>query len=233
MLDAAKGMLYLSSRTPPVIHRDLKSANLLVTKDYTVKVLQDLPLLEAPWALLPPHGWPQGCSCGGTCGRTGSWHAATLQHPAHHASAAASSHCPAAHQVCDFNLANILEDSGVHSSVHATNPRCSGRGPLCALMDLGVDGWGWGAPLQRLAALTGILHNSQRGVSVGSLLQVACAGDPAGPARPDPERRVQLWGGAVGGADLPDALCGRQPVAGAPRLGSQVLAGRAASPCSR
>jgi serine/threonine protein kinase len=37
-LDAAKGMLYLHSCTPAVIHRDLKSANLLVDKHWRVKV---------------------------------------------------------------------------------------------------------------------------------------------------------------------------------------------------
>lgn len=37
-LDAAKGMNYLHTSDPPVIHRDLKSPNLLVDKDYTCKV---------------------------------------------------------------------------------------------------------------------------------------------------------------------------------------------------
>lgn len=36
--DAAKGMLYLHSRHPPVVHRDLKSANLLVDAHWHVKV---------------------------------------------------------------------------------------------------------------------------------------------------------------------------------------------------
>ena len=34
----AKGMNYLHKRNPPVVHRDLKSPNLLVDKKYTVKV---------------------------------------------------------------------------------------------------------------------------------------------------------------------------------------------------
>ena len=37
-LDAAKGMLYLHAHSPPIIHRDLKSANLLVDKHWRVKV---------------------------------------------------------------------------------------------------------------------------------------------------------------------------------------------------
>lgn len=37
-LEAAKGMLYLHSRAEPVLHRDLKSANLLVDKHWRVKV---------------------------------------------------------------------------------------------------------------------------------------------------------------------------------------------------
>ena len=38
VLDAAKGMQYLHSCNPPIIHRDLKSPNLLVDKNYNVKV---------------------------------------------------------------------------------------------------------------------------------------------------------------------------------------------------
>ncbi|KAH9298620.1 hypothetical protein KI387_030302, partial [Taxus chinensis] len=37
-LDVARGMNYLHRRKPPIIHRDLKSSNLLVDKNWTVKV---------------------------------------------------------------------------------------------------------------------------------------------------------------------------------------------------
>jgi len=36
--EAAAGMFHLHSRTPAVLHRDLKAANLLVTADWTVKI---------------------------------------------------------------------------------------------------------------------------------------------------------------------------------------------------
>jgi len=38
ILDAAKGMLYLHNHSPPIIHRDLKSPNLLVDKHWRLKV---------------------------------------------------------------------------------------------------------------------------------------------------------------------------------------------------
>jgi len=38
MLGAARGMLHLHTRSPPIIHRDLKSPNLLVTRHWEVKI---------------------------------------------------------------------------------------------------------------------------------------------------------------------------------------------------
>ena len=36
-LDVTRGMNYLHTCRPPILHRDLKSPNLLVDKDWTVK----------------------------------------------------------------------------------------------------------------------------------------------------------------------------------------------------
>ena len=44
----AKGMNYLHRRAPPIVHRDLKSPNLLVDKNWTVKV--------GGWGRLAPSG---------------------------------------------------------------------------------------------------------------------------------------------------------------------------------
>jgi serine/threonine protein kinase len=38
MYQAVQGMLFLHNHSPPIIHRDLKSANLLLTQDFVVKV---------------------------------------------------------------------------------------------------------------------------------------------------------------------------------------------------
>ena len=44
-MDIARGMEYLHDRRPPIIHRDLKSPNLLVDRDYTVKVSRLSPIV--------------------------------------------------------------------------------------------------------------------------------------------------------------------------------------------
>lgn len=50
-LDAAKGMLYLHSHKPTILHRDLKSPNLFVDKAWHVKVCQVARALETSTGL--------------------------------------------------------------------------------------------------------------------------------------------------------------------------------------
>lgn len=38
-MDTAKGMLYLHANKPPIMHRDLKTPNLLVDYDWNVKLI--------------------------------------------------------------------------------------------------------------------------------------------------------------------------------------------------
>ena len=54
-LDAAAGMLYLHARSPPLIHRDLKSPNLLVDASWRVKVA-DLGLSKVLEEVTAPAG---------------------------------------------------------------------------------------------------------------------------------------------------------------------------------
>ena len=48
LADAARGMLYLHKSAPPILHRDLKTPNLLVTSDWHCKVLLAVGQGSAP-----------------------------------------------------------------------------------------------------------------------------------------------------------------------------------------
>lgn len=56
LFDAAKGMAHLHAQDPPIIHRDLKSSNLLVDKKWTVKVC-DFGVAKMLPRLSQGNGW--------------------------------------------------------------------------------------------------------------------------------------------------------------------------------
>ena len=116
-LDAATGMLHLHSRPQPVVHRDLKSANLLVDDNWRVKVgggtvLTGVPAAELAWQLPTWHG-------------SRSHHAASaelLPQAISHSISALVAACGDA-QVADLNLSRILQDEGhSNSSMAVMNP---------------------------------------------------------------------------------------------------------------
>ena len=98
------GMLYLHSCAPPIIHRDLKSANLLVDKHWRVRTASNAPCLP-------------GCpvmACGPDVLPSALYFSPSAHPPPWP---------PEQVRVCDFNLSRAMEDNAVLSSMAATNPR--------------------------------------------------------------------------------------------------------------
>lgn len=136
--DAAKGLLYLHSRH--IVHRDLKSANLLVDSHWHVKVAGALPVqgsacacvfipklhlsatfigIAAAQAALGTHAADRSHACSSSQ-QLRSWDIA-------HSSD--SVHGPRSHNLsffpgsADFNLSKAVENCGITSTVCITNPR--------------------------------------------------------------------------------------------------------------
>ena len=127
VLDAAKGMMYLHSSEPPVIHRDLKSPNLLVDKHWRLKV-GATSFTCAPATLqysVRLHDHPMPAQC----------HQWSEDHVCE-VMIMCMTHIKmrVSVQVCDFNLSRVMEESAILSSMAASNPRwlapeiLSGRG---------------------------------------------------------------------------------------------------------
>jgi serine/threonine protein kinase len=121
MLGAARGMLYLHDSRPPIIHRDLKSPNLLVDDAGRIKVcggsdLHCLAVQNSESTL----GWP--LLAGGRSALLG----ALLRFPScRFPSLPAPTPCsPLPHkQVGDFNLSKVMEGSMASTVGGANNPR--------------------------------------------------------------------------------------------------------------
>ena len=107
-------MLHLHLCDPPIIHRDLKSPNLLVDKHWKLKVRH----APAVW----PAGLQRLCCSSFEVQASGAPHSLlpAAFHSTNHTRPMLFS---LTLQVCDFNLSRVMEESVVLSSMVASNPR--------------------------------------------------------------------------------------------------------------
>lgn len=114
-LDAAKGMLYLHSHKPSIIHRDLKSPNLASLLGVHV---QEVPTMS--WATAPPPACPPAALLG-------LFPHACFPQPVKAPPLPPGMQLVDKHwraKVTDFNLSRLIEGPSVaSSSVVANNPR--------------------------------------------------------------------------------------------------------------
>ena len=171
-LDAAKGMLCLHVHNPPILHRDLKSPNLLVDAAWRVKVSDAVggPLNTSACVL---QAW-----------------AASLT--------AVEAHPPC--QVCDFNLSKLLEESVRSSSAGGLlNPRwlVSCRlPPACDAPLCPAAGVGWMSSWLTEGGSSAASFNHV----LSWLPGVAGARGADGSERHRRQRRFLLWNGEHGAA---------------------------------
>ena len=137
LLGAAKGMLYLHSREPPIIHRDLKSPNLLVTAHWQVKVslvhtLGSRHLVQCQVAQCASGAWSFNAMAGCEGADASAQDALHNAMPPKACTYALCSHMLLSSQkpmtqllmqICDFNLSRVMEEISVLSSMRTTNPR--------------------------------------------------------------------------------------------------------------
>lgn len=117
-LGGAQGMLFLHTRTPAVIHRDLKSPNLLVNSAWVVKVGHPPTPTHVYGAHLP------------------TAHASPPPRPD-------TPHPAPALQVCDFNLSRVADPHSSLTTAMDINPRWQVTAPPVLLP---ASSLGWEAP---------------------------------------------------------------------------------------
>ena len=246
---------YLHTRSPPVVHRDLKSGNLASWAG--AAVVDRCAARRLPPAVCTDHALslPLPCAAGGRwaarqgcrCGAQARFKSLTIMGaaggtPVLYRARALLPPPPlprlAARAPADFNLSRpTSEASQTASTVVMTNPRCAGPAFCCSSscnkrLICGLLRCRWGAQrLRRRCCRRSTAKAMAALAKPSNLPQVAGARGAGGPTGPAVGRRLFVWHGALGAGILAPALCRFKPLPGAFPLGAAAAAPRCTGDC--